>query len=359
MKILIISYAGNGDTLFAGPLIHELRLNFPEACIEALVRWPGARDILGGNPHLNAVHQQDLLRANKAEVLGFLLGLRKRRYDVTVNSIPQSKVVYRLVARAINAPIRISHEYPHMKWLTNALVNRTVAPNYSAHCIENNLALLPLAGARPRLESHGYELYLSASEHRWADEFIAREGLQGLTLMGVHVGSGDTKNLALRRWPLPYYWQLIRELNDTHSNLAVLLFGGPQEEKDHERLLAQVDRKRVFFARTENLRQAAALLGHCRLFLSVDTALMHLAAAMKVPEQIVIETPTWNKTVEPYGRRFALVPNPAVAGRNLDFYRYDGRGIRGTPEEIIRCMKSVTVDAVGSVVEEALKRAAS
>ena len=112
MKILIISYAGNGDTLFAGPLIHELRLNFPEACIEALVRWPGARDILGGNPHLNAVHQQDLLRANKAEVLGFLLGLRKQRYDVTVNSIPQSKVVYRLVARAINAPIRISHEYP-------------------------------------------------------------------------------------------------------------------------------------------------------------------------------------------------------------------------------------------------------
>ena len=73
----------------------------------------------------------------------------------------------------------------------------------------------------------------------------------------------------------------------------------------------------------------------------------------------MIETPTWNKTVEPYGRPFALVPNPAVAGRNLDFYRYDGRGIRGTPEEIIRCMKSVTVDAVGSVVEEALKRAAS
>jgi ADP-heptose:LPS heptosyltransferase len=358
MKLLVISYAGNGDTVFAGPLIHELRLNFPEACIEALVRWPGARDILGGNPHLNAVHQQDLIRANKAEVLSFLLGLRKRRYDITVNSIPQSRVAYRLVARAIGAPVRISHDYPHMQWLTNALVNRTLQPDYSLHCVENNLALLQLMGARPRLEHHGYELFLSASEHQWAEDFITREGLQGFTLMGVHVGSGDTKNLALRRWPLPYYWQLIRELNDTHPNLAVLLFGGPQEEKDHERLLAQVDHKRVFVPRTENLRQAAALLGRCRLFLSVDTALMHLAAAMKVPGQIVIETPTWNKTVEPYGRPFVLVPNPAVGGRNLDFYRYDGRGIRGTPEEIVGCMKSVTVNAVYSAVQDALKQAA-
>ena len=49
----------------------------------------------------------------------------------------------------------------------------------------------------------------------------------------------------------------------------------------------------------ENLRQAAALLRHCKVFLSVDTSLMHLAAAAKVPRQIVIETPTWNKPIEP------------------------------------------------------------
>jgi hypothetical protein len=41
-----------------------------------------------------------------------------------------------------------------------------------------------------------------------------------------------------------------------------------------------------------------------------------------------------------------LVKNPAVAGRNLEFYRYDGRGIRGSAEELERCMESVTVESV-------------
>jgi ADP-heptose:LPS heptosyltransferase len=93
----------------------------------------------------------------------------------------------------------------------------------------------------------------------------------------------------------------------------------------------------------------------CSVFLSVDTALMHLAAAVKVPRQIVIEAPTFNKTNEPYGNAFALVRNPAVAGRNLDYYRYDGRGIKGTRDELIRCMASVRPEAVYEALAEALK----
>jgi hypothetical protein len=73
---------------------------------------------------------------------------------------------------------------------------------------------------------------------------------------------------------------------------------------------------------------------------------MHLAAAMKVPGQVVIETPTWNKPIEPYANPFTLVRNPAVNGRNLSYYRYDGHGIRGTDNELIQCMESVCTDSV-------------
>jgi ADP-heptose:LPS heptosyltransferase len=44
------------------------------------------------------------------------------------------------------------------------------------------------------------------------------------------------------------------------------------------------------------LRETAALMKRCSAFLSVDTALMHIAAAVKVPNQIVIEAPTLNVT---------------------------------------------------------------
>jgi ADP-heptose:LPS heptosyltransferase len=81
---------------------------------------------------------------------------------------------------------------------------------------------------------------------------------------------------------------------------------------------------------------------------------MHLAAAMKVPKQVVIESPTFNKTIEPWQRPYKLVPNPMVAGRNLEYYLYDGKDIKGTREHLLACMKSITPEAVLNAINEVL-----
>ena len=355
MKILVISLAGIGDTLMATPLIHELRANFPDAAIDALVMWRGARELLQGNPHLNHVHQKNLIAAPKFEALFFLLELRRRNYDFSFNTYPQSRIHYRATARFINARVRVSHDY-HVGFLDRWLVNRTLKQDYTRHCIENNLALLPLSNAKILLPRHDYELFLSPVEHAWAADFLAQHNLSQRKLVGIHVGSGGTKNLALRRWPLDHYVALIQKLNLTWPKTAVLLFGGPEEERDHAKILDAVDRSRVFAPKTASIRETAALLGRCHVFVSVDTALMHLAATMKVPRQIVIETPTFNQTVEPYKQPFVLVKNPAVAGKNLDYYRYDGGDIRGTAAQIRRCMESIRVEDVCQAVNEALKK---
>jgi heptosyltransferase-2 len=353
MKLLIISMAGIGDTLFATPLIHELRANFPSAQIDALVMWAGAKDSLEGNPHLNSIFQKNLLKAGKAEGLQFLWQLRKARYDVSINTYPQSRTEYRMVARFIQARERISHAYDNTGLLDRSLVNRTLPQSYKLHSIENNLACLECLGVRPVLSEHAYELYLTQSETAWADEYLAAENLGDRSLLGVHVGSGGTKNLTLRRWPLGHYRELLQRLNRSRPELGVLLFGGPEEEKDNAELLAANCGDWLRSPQTKSLRQAAALLQRCEGFLSVDTALMHVAAAMKVPKQIVIETPTWNTPIEPYRQPFVLVPNPAIAGRNLDYYRYDGRGIKGTNDEVRRFMESVTVDQVFAAIDAA------
>ncbi len=354
MNILVISLAGIGDTLFATPLIHELRANFPAATIDALVLWPGAKHLLEGNPHLNAVHQMNFIRAGKAESLRFLWQMRKQRYDISINTHPQSRLHYRAVARLINARVRVSHEYDNARGWDRLLVNRTLKQDYGKHAVENNLALLELVGARRLLPQHEYEVFLSPADLNWAEEFIARHHWSGHKRLGIHVGSGGTKNLPLRRWPLDHYLALIKELRQAHPALAVLLFGGPDEARDHQAIRAQTNPNEVLVADTANLRHAAALLRQCDLFLSVDTALMHLATAMKVPKLVVIETPTWNKPIEPYSHPFTLIPNPAVAGRNLEYYRYDGRGIRGSPAELLRCMSSVTVGSVRQTLQQML-----
>jgi ADP-heptose:LPS heptosyltransferase len=355
MKLLVISLAGIGDTLFTTPLIHELRVNFPTAEIDAFVLWTGSRDVLQGNPHLNTVHQQNLITEPKLASLKFLWHLRRRRYDVSFNTHPQSRRHYRCVARLVGAKTRISHDYDHAHAFDRWLINRTLPQDYKRHSAENNLALLELLGGKPKLARHSYEVFLAEAEEAWAADYLATHQLNGRRLLGVHVGSGGTKNLALRRWPQSHYVELFRGLNRKHPEVSILLLGGPEERAAHEFILRETNSPLVLQPETRSLRQAGALIKRCRAFLSVDTSLMHIAAAVGVPRQIVIETPTLNPTVVPYGRDFILVANPFVAGRHLEFYRYDGSGIRGTADELVRCMASVKPDSVLQAVQRALE----
>lgn len=355
MKFLIISLAGIGDTLFATPLIRELRTNFPEAQIDALVMWKGAKDLLDGNPHLNRVFQKNLITANKFEALRFLLRLRAEHYDVSFNTHPQSRRHYRMVAKLINARTRISHDYDRSGTVDRLLVNRRIPQDYNRHAIENNLDFLNLIDAKRTIQNHRYELFLSPNQLAWSEDFIQRNNLAGRILLGLHVGSGGTKNLALRRWPLANYIELISKIQSARPDISVLLFGGPQERADHQKLMSCIIGKAVVEVTSGDLKEAAAVLRKCHVFLSVDTALMHVAAAMNVLNQIVIETPTWNCVIQPYRNPFTLVPNPAVKGNNLKFYRYDGAGIRGSTRELVQCMESVTVPEVLKAVSNSLQ----
>src|ERR1035438_8253425 len=160
MNILVISFAGIGDTLFATPLIHELRANYPDARIDAFVRWSGAKQLLKGNPHLNVVHQENLVAADKKASWQLLWRLRREAYDISINTHPQSRVLYRGVARFINARLRVSHQYDNAGAWDRLLVNRMLKQDYTRHAVENNLGLLEMIGARQLLARHEYEIYL-------------------------------------------------------------------------------------------------------------------------------------------------------------------------------------------------------
>jgi ADP-heptose:LPS heptosyltransferase len=354
-RILVISLAGIGDTLIATPFIHELRANFPDATIDAFALWAGSKDLLEGNPHLNAVFQKNLIKEGVWKSLPFLRELRGRHYDISINVHTLGRIHYRAVARLIGARLRLSHEYEGHGWLDRLLVNRTIPQDYTVHSVENNNRLLALLGMQPRLHRHEFEIFLTPEETRWADDFLAVHQLTARKRLGLHIGSGGTKNLRLKRWPFDHWRELIQRLTQSHPDLAILLFGGPEEQKEHEQILGMAKGRLILAPPTRNLRLAAALMKRLDGFLSVDTALMHLAAAMKVPNQIVIEAPTLNPTNLPWQTPYRVIRNPVVNGRNLDYYRYDGKPIKGTDEELRRCMASITVDDVHAAVSEALR----
>ncbi len=356
MKILVIAMSGIGDTLIATPLLRELRANFPTAQIDVLVMWAGAKDLLEGNPNINRVWQKNLINDGAAASLPFLHQLRREHYDISINAHTQGRLAYRALAAFIGAKRRVGHSYDTTVWLDRVwFMHAMVAEDYTVHSVENNNRLLPLIGGKTLLGSHEMELFLTPAEEQFAREYAAINQLAARRVLGVHVGSGGTKNLPLKRWPLPNYIELFKQLTAKRMDVALVLFGGPEEREAHTRIQAEVPVSGILVPETKNLRQAAALLRSCHAFLSVDTALMHLAAAVKVPNQIVIEAMTLNATNLPYGNAFKLIPNPAINGRNLDYYRYDGGPIKGTAQELAVAMNSVEVTAVREAVMTGLK----
>ncbi len=350
MKILVISLAGIGDTLIATPLLRELRENYPEATIDVLVKEAGARDFLERNPNVNHVFHKDLLKCSAWERVRFVWSLRRERYQLSINTHPQSRIHYRIAAWLAGAEVRISHQYECFTWIDRCLITGSLPQDYTRHSIENNFDILTFIGGRQRLAAHSLEFVLDPADEQFAEAFLAQHKLLGRKILGIHCGSGGTKNLPLKRWPLKSYAGLVRQLNRERPDLHILLFGGPEETKDHPVILAQASPELTMEARTKNLRETGALMKRCSAFLSVDTALMHLAAALKVPNQIVIEAPTLNVTNLPYGNPFTMVKNPVVNGHNLDYYRYDGGDIKGTREELIAAMESVKIPDVFAAI---------
>ncbi len=68
----------------------------------------------------------------------------------------------------------------------------------------------------------------------------------------------------MKRWPLKNHAGLVRQLNKERPDLRVLLFGGPDEAKDHQVVLAQANRELTLEAKTKNLRETAALMKRCQ-----------------------------------------------------------------------------------------------
>lgn len=343
-RILVLSLSGIGDTLMATPLLHELRLQYPAASIDVLVLWAGAAEVLRGNPNVGEVFRHDFLQANRFVSIAKCRELRRRRYDLSINTHTQGRRGYRLIARLIGARERLSHEYENQCWIDRLLVTRSTPQDYSVHVMDNNARLLGLLGLVQKLPHHAYEVFLTDEERRWASGWLAERGLLGRPWLGIHTGSGGTKNLALRRWPVGHYAELLRRWKQRHPAIPVVLFGAREERSLHDRL-REVGADFVEAA-TPGLREAMAVVGHAAGFLSVDTVFMHIAAAMGVPRQWVIETPTLNPPVHPRRDRWTLIANPSIGGRHLDFYRYDGRPIAGTPDELLRIMSSVSVESV-------------
>jgi len=117
--------------------------------------------------------------------------------------------------------------------------------------------------------------------------------------MLIHAGCTQREYWERRKWT--HYQELIDLL--VAEGLHIYCCGKGDEKIDHPRVTAFTDLP---------IQETAALINQCDLFLSNDSGLMHLAAALQ-KKQIAIFTATSDKKSGPYYNPRARVITPRLA----------------------------------------------
>jgi heptosyltransferase-2 len=281
-----------GDVVLTSPFLRELRHNLPAAWITLVVK-PALANLVEHCPYVNEVVPYDSTTAGRPFALGqlwkaFNLGRRhlaKRAFHLAC--MPRWDVDYQCTTFLLyfsGARWRVGYSENvalHKKRANPGLHRLLTDPLEDAqlkHEVLRNLEVIRALGGR--VENDDLELWIDEQDHAFAEQALRSASLQaGEVLVGLGPGGG---NSPLKKWPTENFAELARRLH-TRLRARVVLVGGPGEEH----LTAQIGRvlgsSAIDLVGKATLRQTAALLQRCSLYIGNDYGPTHIAAAMGVP----------------------------------------------------------------------------
>ncbi|MEI8176234.1 MAG: lipopolysaccharide heptosyltransferase II [Candidatus Omnitrophota bacterium] len=274
-NILVIKISAIGDVILSIPSIRAIREKFPKANIKVLVGLR-ARNSLKGCPYINDIIVCDFDRKDKGLVglLRTAYALRRHDFDIVVDF--QNNRKSHLLSFLSFSPLRFGYNNGKLGFLLNRSIRdtkETIGPLDHQFRI---LSVMGIVAPEKRLE-----LWPSPEDEKWARDFLDTNWVgRNQVLIGINMGSSD--RWASKRWPLANFAKLCEELSRRYRARVVIT--GLRSDIDAARKVAEAAKTKPLIAcgRT-NVTQLAALMKHCKVFITGDSAPLHVAGAMKVP----------------------------------------------------------------------------
>ncbi|MBM3862169.1 MAG: glycosyltransferase family 9 protein [Verrucomicrobia bacterium] len=365
-RVIVFCLPGIGDTVMFTPALALLRRMFPQAHITAITMFRGTEHILATNPDLNEVRHFDFFNASAWENLRYLWRLRCEGYDLSIMSFPSNRLEYNIANWFVGRRWRAAHRYHRQSWRNLWFLNNIVVRETGRHHnAEENLRLLAAIATKlglhlelppwdvertERIRQCPLKLAIKPDDEAAAKTFLAEHNLgSDKLLIGIHTWSSTYKNMAHKCWDKDNFVALIRRLGDERPEARFLLVTGPADEEINQYILQQAD-SRVVLVREANLRRAVAILSHCRVFISNDSGVMHLAAAAAVPVVALFGPTDWWR-LHPWTERHAVVSRELPC--SPCFY-YSSRALRCVENVDYACIRKITVDEVHTAVNQLL-----
>lgn len=292
-KVLVVRIDGIGDVVLFTPFLRELRSNMPDAWITLIVT-PSAYNLVELCPYVNEVltfgwitsGQHVELRLHKQALKLAWNHLWHRRFDLAIN--PRWDADYfhaSFVAYFSGAPWRVGysenvteHKKQANRGYDSLLTHLVDDDNTLKHEVELNLDVIRFLGGE--VQEDKLELWVGKEDDDFAEGVFKKHSLKpGELVIGLGPSGGRS---SLKQWPLNGFIELGHWLKATY-NARLLVVGGPGEEDLVSGIENEIEGNVINVVGKTTLRQMAALLKYCRLYVGNDTSPLHIAAAMGVP----------------------------------------------------------------------------
>lgn len=322
-KILVRVPNWIGDAVIATGFLAALKKMQPEAAIDILAQQRVA-DIFQHHPAVAGIIAFD----SKESWRKIARRLKGMGYDACY-LLPLS-FSSALIVWLAGIPQRIGYGSEARGFLLTRSFYYDKTRFRSRHLLEGFLDLLEGAGsAEPAV-------ILDRAGEQWAEHWLAgRIGDKAL----IGFGPGATYGPA-KRWPEDRWIELGRLL--ARKGQRLLIFGSSLESDLCQRIAQNIGEAARSCAGETDLRQTAALLSKCRLFVSNDTGVMHLAAAVgtRVVALFGSTNPAWTR---PWGRGHLVIylrePCSPCYQRTCRFGHY-------------HCLKAISVETALEAIDK-------
>jgi heptosyltransferase-2 len=369
-RILVVQPDLIGDVVLTSPLLRELRSLYPESWITLVVE-PQVLNLMEHCPYLNEVLTYDCKKWRSKEHWTYFLSavglscrhLIWRKFDIAIfphwdcdryygtMAAYLSGAIYRIsYSETVNREKRVANRNYDLL-LTHALEESEVR-----HEVRQKLCILRTFNYVPTSEA--LEVWLTQDDEAFASQFLQSHRQRvGAPLIAMCTGASFPSKM----WPIDRFLQVAWWLVTTHD-AEILLVGGPSDRQDGEQLKSRLGHRLINSAGLTTIRQAAALLKRCQLYVGNDTGPMHLAAAVGLPVVAISCHPLDAASQKPYSpKRFGpwgvrhRVLQPPVA---LDRCATSGKADDGSdfPDVCIavrpHCILGVGADDVKEAIAE-------
>ncbi|MBS1189856.1 MAG: putative Lipopolysaccharide heptosyltransferase [Rhodocyclaceae bacterium] len=305
-RVLVIKLRHHGDVLLSSPVFSVLKKYAPQARIDALV-YADTAPMLTLHPAISEVHLVDrdwkklgLLGQLRAEGRLFST-LRAARYDLIVHLTEHWRGAW--LARFLGVSWAVGPQRSGSKRWKKSFTHRYAHPrNAPRHVVEANLDALRRIGIYPEPEERQLVLVPGREAESRVAAHLESLGLEAGRFIHIHPAS----RWFFKCWPAELMAELIRRLQA--AGHVVVLTAAPdlKELEMVEAILSRLEKPVPHLAGRLNLKELAALTARARLFIGVDSAPMHIAAAMGTPT-VALFGPSGDKQWGPWGVPFRVV----------------------------------------------------